>query len=122
MQALYYRKDLFRAAGLDPNRPPTNWEEFYDTAKALTNQDKGQWGFVFEQGSESYYWINFLWQAGGDISAKDSAGKELAAFNTPEGVTALQFYRKLLLDEYTGRDGKKQIGVANRTSTRKADI
>ncbi len=122
VQALYYRKDLFRAAGLNPNQPPKDWDEFYTYAQKLTDPQKGQYGFTFEQGSESYYWINFLWQAGGDISAKDAMGKELAAFNTPEGIDALQFYRKLLLGTYPGKDGKTQTGVANRTSTRKADI
>lgn len=122
VQALYYRKDLFRAAGLNPNKPPKDWDEFYQYAQKLTDPAKGQFGFTFEQGSESYYWINFLWQAGGDISAKDASGKELASFNTPEGVNALEFYRKLLLTKYPGKDGKEQTGVAARTSTRRQDI
>src|SRR5207302_8078390 len=40
-QALYYRKDLFRDAGLDPNRPPKDWDEFYRDCQKLTNPDKG---------------------------------------------------------------------------------
>lgn len=122
VQALYYRKDLFRAAGLDPNHPPANWEEFYTAARALTDQNRGQWGFAFEQGSESYYWINFLWQAGGEVAAPDKNGAYLAAFNTPEGARALQFYRRLLLAPWTDRSGKTWKGVATRTTTRRADI
>lgn len=122
VQALYYRKDLFRAAGLDPNRPPTDWEEFYAAAKALTNQDRGQWGFVFEQGSESYYWINFLWQAGGEVAVPDRNGVYLAAFDTPQGAQALEFYRRLLLAPWTDKNNKTWKGVATRTTTRRADI
>jgi sn-glycerol 3-phosphate transport system substrate-binding protein len=32
---LYYNKDLFRAAGLDPERPPKTWPELGATAKKL---------------------------------------------------------------------------------------
>ena len=122
VQALYYRKDLFREAGLDPNRPPTNWDEFYQTAKALTKQDKSQFGFGFEQGEEAYYWINFLWQAGGEITQPNGTGRDLAAFNTPAGVAALQYYRKLLLEPWKDQNGKEWNGVANRSTTRKQDI
>ncbi len=39
--ALLYNKDMFRKAGLDPEKPPTNWDEFHDYAKKLTfDKDK----------------------------------------------------------------------------------
>ncbi|MBC8104346.1 MAG: extracellular solute-binding protein [Cytophagales bacterium] len=124
VQALYYRKDLFRAAGLNPNKPPQNWDEFYQYAQTLTDQSKGQWGFAFEQGSESYYWINFLWSAGGEIAGpgKDGSKTYLARFNTPAGEQALEFYRKLLLNPWKDKDGRAWTGVASRTTTRKQDI
>lgn len=34
-----YRKDLFEEAGLDPDNPPTNWEELREAAKKLTVYD-----------------------------------------------------------------------------------
>lgn len=34
--ALFYNKDLFREVGLDPDQPPTTWDEFVEVAKALT--------------------------------------------------------------------------------------
>ena len=36
--ALFYNKDMFEEVGLDPNTPPTTWDEFVETAKALTIQ------------------------------------------------------------------------------------
>lgn len=33
---MIYRKDHFEEAGLDPNSPPTTWEELYDAAEKLT--------------------------------------------------------------------------------------
>lgn len=32
---MYYNKDAFRKAGLDPNKPPKTWPEFFETAKKL---------------------------------------------------------------------------------------
>ena len=77
VQALYYRKDMFQAAGLDPNKPPQNWDEFYADAQALTDQPKGVWGFEFGTDSDAsaYWWINFLWQAGGEVIKRDPKGQ-----------------------------------------------
>ena len=32
---MYYNKDAFRKAGLDPNKPPVTWPEFFDAARKL---------------------------------------------------------------------------------------
>lgn len=36
---LYYNKEMFTAAGLDPNKPPTTWAELVEYGKKLTNGD-----------------------------------------------------------------------------------
>ncbi len=119
VQALYYRKDMFQAAGLDPDKPPTNWDEFYADAQALTDQPKGVWGFEFGTNSDdsAYWWINFLWQAGGEVIKRNPKGQWVAAFNTPAGVTALEYYKKLLTAPWKDKDGKTYIGVATHSST-----
>ncbi|MGB9620379.1 MAG: ABC transporter substrate-binding protein, partial [Armatimonadota bacterium] len=76
VMALYYRKDLYKEAGLDPNKPPRDWDEFYEYCKRLTIPEKGQYGFGFAgtpQGT-SYHWCNFLWQAGGEVVARNAKG------------------------------------------------
>ncbi len=39
-QALYYNRDHFREAGLDPDRPPRNWDELLEYARRLTRYDE----------------------------------------------------------------------------------
>src|ERR1051325_10456693 len=45
---LYWNKEAFKEAGLDPNRPPATWAEQVDVAKKLTKRDASgnvsQWG------------------------------------------------------------------------------
>ncbi|HEX7588333.1 MAG TPA: extracellular solute-binding protein, partial [Anaerolineae bacterium] len=46
---LYYNKDLFTAAGLDPNKPPATWDDLVKAAQALTKDTNAdgkidQWG------------------------------------------------------------------------------
>ncbi|GAA6755736.1 ABC transporter substrate-binding protein [Thermus thalpophilus] len=36
---LYYNKEAFREAGLDPEKPPTTWDELVEYAKKLTKRD-----------------------------------------------------------------------------------
>jgi len=125
VMALYYRKDLYKEAGLDPNKPPRDWDEFYEYCKRLTIPEKGQYGFGFAgtpQGT-SYHWCNFLWQAGGEVVARNAKGEWRAVFNSPAGVTALKFYRKLVADEWTREsDGKRFRGVASRTTSYAQDM
>ena len=43
---LYWNKTLFREAGLDPETPPTTWDELYAMAKKLTNPGKNIYGLL----------------------------------------------------------------------------
>jgi ABC-type sugar transport system permease subunit/ABC-type glycerol-3-phosphate transport system substrate-binding protein len=125
VMALYYRKDLYKAAGLNPNKPPQNWDEFYRYCQKLTIPEKGQYGFGFEASPSgtAFHWINFLWQAGGDIVEQDKDGQWKCMFNSPAGVKALLFFRKLVVDEWVRpSDGKHIKGVAAHSTTYATDI
>jgi multiple sugar transport system substrate-binding protein len=87
---LFYRTDLFEAAGIDA--PPTTWEEFRQDAAALTDPSKQQYGVAIFSTEAAYYWYPWLWQAGGDTLSDD--GKDIA-FDSPEGVEAAEFYVNL---------------------------
>jgi multiple sugar transport system substrate-binding protein len=96
---LFYRTDLFEAAGI--TEPPKTWEEFEATAAKLTDPAKKQYGFaLFAPAPESaYYWYPWLWQAGGEVLSEDESTIE---FNSEAGKQAAEFY--VGLTEYSPRD------------------
>ena len=95
--ALYYRRDLFVQAGLDPNRPPRDWREFRSYARRLTAP--GRYGF--ELGAPAYQWQNFLYQAGGEVVRQEADGRWRSAIDSPEAAVALDYYRRLATDRWT---------------------
>jgi len=87
---LFWNKNLFRQAGLDPNRPPRNWDELLRYAKQI-KEKTGKWGIeLFTQGGEGTTWQTqvYFWGAGAEFL---NANNTAPAFNSPQGVRALQF-------------------------------
>ena len=98
-RVLVYNKDLFKEAGLDPERPPQTWTELVEYAKKLTKWDGNVLdvaGFQVPVGKEMgvNFFCQLLWQKGGEIFNEDNTK---VVFNSPEGVEALQFYADLFL-------------------------
>jgi sn-glycerol 3-phosphate transport system substrate-binding protein len=95
---LYYNKDLFKAAGLDPEKPPRTYAEVLDAAKKLTKKDASGKVLVSGYGIAIYGWIfeQLNATAGGLYLNNDNGRKDratAAAFNGPEGVAAVQFWK-----------------------------
>ncbi|CAM4466532.1 ABC transporter substrate-binding protein [Paenibacillus tarimensis] len=88
---LYYNKEAFKAAGLDPEKAPQTWDELADYAKKLTKD--GQWGLeIPTTGFQYWMFQTFALQNGKNLMSDD--GKQVF-FNTPENVEALTFWRDL---------------------------
>jgi len=89
----YYNKDMFRKAGLDPNRAPRSWTELVEYAQKLTIRDAGgnvtQWG-VEAPVVDTSPWVfqGFLIESGATFFDPDG---KWVKFNTPDAVGALQF-------------------------------
>ena len=97
VQAFIYNKDLYQKAGLDPEKPPTTLNELLDVAGKISASGQGVWGHYTLTGPNSQtgsdYFPTILWAFGGREVSED--GKTIA-FNTPEGVAALQWYKDLI--------------------------
>lgn len=122
--ALYYRKDHFVEAGLDPSRPPRTWDEFLEYGRKLVESREGRNGFGFNAGpgGKAYHWSNFVWQAGGEIVAPSESGAWKSVIATPEAATALNFFRRLTVEKWQGADGKSYGPVASVGTTYAQDI
>ncbi len=71
-----WNKKLFKAAGLDPNKPPATWSDVIAYAKKLTDPSKGVWGYGLMDNTTGEL-INFYPSLMINYGAKflDSSGK-----------------------------------------------
>lgn len=92
---LYWNKDLFTAAGLDPESPPTNWEEWETYAAAISNADQNIYGSGI---SYSYnYQIAHIIQRFGGLAVTEKDGKWVANFEGNEGYAEfLRMYKDMV--------------------------
>lgn len=112
---LYYRRDHFREAGLDPNRPPRTWDELYAYAQKLTESKEGRLGFITSKPA-GYHWSNFVYQAGGTVVKPAGNGVWKSNIATPEAGVALDFFRRLMTERWKTADGKT-VGPAAQVSS-----
>ncbi|MED1783146.1 ABC transporter substrate-binding protein [Brevibacillus fortis] len=85
---LYYNKDAFKEVGLDPEKPPTSWDELVSYAAKLKKD--GRYGIEIPSSSFTYWMFQALaLQNGKNLMSED--GKKVF-LDTPENVEALQFW------------------------------
>jgi len=99
-QVLFYNKDMFEEAGLDPEQPPATWAELDEYARQLDIQDGDSWervGFypLWDIGAET-------WALNADNGVFWFDEDNNIQVNTPEKVEALE--RILDAQEYYGRE------------------
>lgn len=90
-EVLYYRKDLFQAAGL---QAPKTLDDLKAAATKLTDKSKDQFGFIARgQGNPAVtQFSSFLYSFGGDWFDQTT---RKATLNTPEAITAFKFFGDL---------------------------
>ncbi|MFF3331355.1 ABC transporter substrate-binding protein [Streptomyces sp. NPDC002888] len=89
---LYYRTDLFKAAGL---QEPTTWDKFYEAAEKLTNAKKNEFGYTIRGGAGSIAQaLDAMYGQSGITSFWDASG-EKTTVNDPKNVAALEKYAAL---------------------------
>ncbi|EJJ26402.1 ABC transporter substrate-binding protein [Rhizobium sp. CF142] len=89
--ALYYNKDMFKAKGLDPNKPPQTWDELVEDARKLTDPAKNVYGMAFSAKANEEGTFQFLpWAQMG--------GGSYEHINADGAVKALEVW-KTIIDE-----------------------
>ncbi len=91
---LFYNKDLFTAAGLDPETPPTTWEEWRAMSDQITKAGAGQfWGGgipSFPHNGGALRATPFFRQLGTDFGGYDEIN-----LNDPKVQQALKYIRDM---------------------------
>lgn len=89
---IYYNKDIFREAGLDPEIPPKTWDEVMAYAKQIT-ETTGKPGVAHLHASMGDYGtMVMVTNAGATYLTAD--GTE-AKFDSPEGIAMLQIWQDM---------------------------
>ncbi|MFK7940902.1 MAG: ABC transporter substrate-binding protein [Roseovarius sp.] len=87
----YYNKDMFRDAGLDPESPPTSWDEMIEMGKALTKDDT--YGLMIPSTGYPYWMFQALAiQNGKEVMSNDGL---TTAFDDQAVVDTLEFWKSL---------------------------
>ncbi|MFP4443652.1 MAG: extracellular solute-binding protein, partial [Spirochaetia bacterium] len=91
VRVLYYDKDMFRKAGLDPEKPPKDWEELEEYAEKLTvfkDREKNLIDTIgFDPAMGNYYFWTIAWTNGGRFFDDDLN----PTINSPENLEALEW-------------------------------
>jgi sn-glycerol 3-phosphate transport system substrate-binding protein len=104
---LYYNKDMFAEAGLDPDSPPTTWDEMVEAAKALRTGER--WGIMVPSTGYPYWMFQaFAIQNGVELMSED--GTE-TYFDDPAVVEALEFWRSLAAEHDVMPEGTVEWGT-----------
>jgi sn-glycerol 3-phosphate transport system substrate-binding protein len=94
---LYYNKDLFKEAGLDPEKAPATWAEQAAFAEKLTKRDASgnttQWGVQIPSSGFPYWLFQGLTTQAGAILMNPEGDRTF--YDKPEVTEALQYWADL---------------------------
>ena len=104
---LYWNKEAFKEAGLDPNKPPSNWKEMAEYAQKLTKRDASgkatQWGVQIPSSGFPYWLFQALAIENG-ANLMNAAGTE-TYYDKPEVIGALQYWVDLVKKDKVHPEG-----------------
>ena len=110
---LYWNKEAFKEAGLDPNKPPANWKEMAEYAQKLTKRDASgkvtQWGVQIPSSGFPYWLFQALAIENG-ANLMNAAGTE-TYYDKPEVIEALQYWVDLVKKHKVHPEGIVEWGT-----------
>jgi multiple sugar transport system substrate-binding protein len=108
---MLWNKRLFKQAGLDPDKGPTNWAEIEDYAGKVNALGGDIRGFYFSGacgGCNAFTFMPLVWASGGEILAD---GAKRATLNTPQMRDAVALYRGLVAKGYVPESARTDPGA-----------
>lgn len=103
----YYNKDMFRDAGLDPESPPTTWDELVSMGKELTTEDR--YGLMIPSTGYPYWMFQALAiQNGKEVMSDDGLTTN---FDDEKVVETLEFWKSLSVEHGIMPEGTVEWGT-----------
>lgn len=93
-KAMYWNKDLFAQAGLDPEKAPTTWDELYEMA-ATIKEKTGAAGYGLPaktMDNTMHQFLHYVYTNNGGVIDADNN----ITLDSPQNLEALEFYKKLV--------------------------
>lgn len=94
---MYYNKDAFRDAGLDPEQPPQSWSELVEMGQKLVKKDNNgevdRWGAMIPSTGYPYWMFGALAMQNDEVLMNSEGNKTY--FNNPGVVEALTYWQDL---------------------------
>lgn len=92
---MYWNKDLFKEAGLDPQTPPSTWDEWQEYASKITDSSKNVYGSGISY--DYAYQIAHVMQRFGGLAVTDDNGKWKVNFENNAGYEKfLNMYKDMV--------------------------
>ncbi|MFF3816966.1 ABC transporter substrate-binding protein [Streptomyces bluensis] len=111
LSVLFYNKELYRRAQLDPEKPPTSLREWDRQARAVDALGSGVNGTFFGGncgGCGVFTWWPSIWAAGEDVLNKDGTEAQLSS-DTAKKVYAT--YRNWVRDDIVAPGARDETGT-----------
>ena len=93
---MYYNKDAFSEAGLDPERPPVTWDDLISVAQKLTTREgerTTRWGIELPLEAFNWFYYALTYANGGETLSTDGTK---VLWDEPKNIEALQFWHDLV--------------------------
>ena len=110
---MYHNKDAFKEVGLDPNKPPTTWNEMVAMAQKLTKKDAAgnvsRWGLHIPSTGYAYWMFQALCIQNGEELMNQDGNR--THFDKPAVIEAMQFWRDLAVKHKVMPEGTIDWGT-----------
>lgn len=111
---IYYNTEMYKEAGLDPAKPPKNWDEMLAYAKKLTKKDASgntvQWGWgIHGQNipADVSRFMQWMYSNGAEPLSPDG---KTALLDQPKAIETLKFWSELYTKHGVVPPGAVQAG------------
>ena len=113
---LFWNKDLFEKAGLDPEKGPQTWDEVWEYAEKIADPANNVWGFGIpvkpSDATTTFY--NWLVSEGGSVFNEDYSE---VTFDTDRTLAILDKIQEMIYEKKVGPESPAQADLGNLMSS-----